>query len=196
MKNGSKNLKLWEAAALLSLCLCLLAAAWAQGKQNEISGNVLRLHVLAVSDAPEEQALKLQVRDRVLQTVSPLLEGAADSREAERILRENLHQVAQAAAGASQGRQVSVSLGEESYPTREYEGFRLPAGRYRSLRVVLGEGEGQNWWCVVFPPVCLSAAGAGELESGLDEESFSLITEQEGYALRFRLLELWGTVIK
>ena len=155
----------------------------------------MRLHVVAVSDEAEEQALKLRVRDRVLDYVRPLLAGAADSREAQQILEENLNDLAQVAHGAAEGRGVTVSLQEESYPTRDYEGLRLPAGRYRSLRIVLGEGQGKNWWCVVFPPVCLSAVQARELEGKLSGQELQLVTESEGYELRFALVELWGKLI-
>ena len=85
-----------------------------------------------------------------------------------------------------------MTLGQEAYPTRDYAGFTLPAGRYRSLRVVLGEGRGQNWWCVVFPPLCLSAAEAEDVRSVMNGNDLALICEEEGYELRFRILELWG----
>ena len=189
---GSHSLRVWECAALTALCLALLAGAWAQGRQERIAGRLLRLHVVAASDAPEEQALKLRVRDAVLETLGPALEGAETRQEAERRVRENLDAVAAAAESAAEGRRVSVSLSRERYPFRQYEGFRLPAGRYQSLRVVLGEGEGRNWWCVVFPPLCLAGAEGESLQSVMGREDAAMLTGTPRYELRFRLLELWG----
>ena len=192
MRSYAKNLRAWELAALLALCTALCAAVWARTRQDELSAQVLRLHVLAVSDDAEEQALKLRVRDAVLAYLEPELQDAADADEARSIVSAHLEDVAAAAHAAAEGREVSVSLSRERYPTRHYEGFALPAGEYDSLRVVLGAGEGHNWWCVVFPPLCLSAADAGRARAVMAPEDYALICEEEGYELRFRLLELWG----
>ncbi len=186
------RLRIWEKAALLALSLTLLWGAWAQGRQAGIAAGVLRLHVIAVSDDDEEQALKLRVRDAVLEELRPLLRDAADAAEAGAIAEENLPAIAAAAEAVSEGRPVSVSLGRERYPLREYGAFRLPAGEYRSLRVTLGEGRGHNWWCVIFPTLCLEAAEAPQLREALGEENYALITGREGYALGFWLLERWG----
>ena len=194
-KENSKKLRLWEAAALVALCVSLCAGTWAQGRQSGISGSLIRLHVVAVSDDEAEQALKLRVRDAVLDFLSPLLEDAAGPEEAKAIIGDNLRGVALAAQSAAQGRQVSVSLKRESFPTREYEGFTLPAGEYDSLRIVLGEGKGHNWWCVVFPPVCVSAVQTEELAAVMNEEDLKIVTESEGYELRFKLVELWGELV-
>ena len=101
--------------------------------------------------------------------------------------------VESAARKAAAGRDVTVTLSEEYYPTRDYDGFSLPAGRYTSLRVVLGEGEGHNWWCVVYPPLCVTAAEANQqaIET-LSADTAQIITESDGYVLKFKLLELWG----
>lgn len=187
-----KNLRAWEIALLAALCLTLCVGLWAQKKQGELASQVVRLHVLAVDDTEEEQALKLRVRDAVLAYLSPVLEGVSDRDEARELLAGRLQAIAETAADAAEGRKVSVSLGPESYPLRRYEGFVLPAGTYESLRVVLGEGEGHNWWCVVFPPLCLSAADAGSVQSVMNPDDFALITEEDGYELRFRIVELWG----
>lgn len=187
-----KRFKLWETAALLALCVSLCAGVWAQGRQREISDKLLRLHVVAVSDEPEEQEIKLQVRDAVLEYISPKLEKAENQAQARELIESELENIAQAAASASQGRGLTVSLRRESFPTVDYQGFSLPAGEYEALRIVLGSGQGHNWWCVVFPPVCLSAAEGEELESVMGRENYAVISGEEGYELRFRLLELWG----
>ncbi len=185
------QLKIWESAALGALCLTLLAACWAQGRQTELEGNLIRLHVIAVSDAPEEQALKLRVRDAVLACLAPMLDGVTEREEAEERLTANLDGIAAAAEEASEGRAVRVLLSEAPYPATSFPGGTLPAGRYESLRVILGEGEGHNWWGLLFPQLALPAAEGGMQET-MALDSFRLLTDQEGYEIRFRVLELWA----
>lgn len=180
---------------MLALCLTLLWGAWAQARQSAIADELVRLHVIAASDAQEEQALKLRVRDAVLDYLRPLLENAGSSGEARAILRDALPAVEAAAASAAEGRQVRVSLGQEDYPARDYGGFTLPAGRYESLRIILGAGEGHNWWCVVFPPLCLEAVEAERMERVMRPEDYALISGAEGYELRFWLVDLWGELM-
>ena len=182
----------WETAALLSLCLALLWGCWANARQRSIASGLVRLHVIAASDEAEEQALKLRVRDAVLAWLRPRLAEAGSAAEAEEILLRELPGIREAALAASEGRPVTVSLGPEDYPLRRYGGFSLPAGRYESLRVVLGEGEGRNWWCVIFPTLCLDAAETGALREQLTGEDYALVTGESGFRLRFRLVELWG----
>lgn len=195
-KTKIKSLKLWETALLIALSLTTLAALWAQGRQNSLSEKLVRFHVIAVSDDEYEQQLKLRVRDAVLEYISPKLEEAESSTQAREILAAELDNIREAAQTVSEGRGVTVTLTRENYPTKSYEGFTLPAGEYESLRVILGEGQGHNWWCIVFPPVCLSAAQADTVERQLGEEDFRLISEEEGYELRFKALELWGELVE
>lgn len=191
MEKG-KVLKIWEKAMLLALSFSLCAGVWAQGRQESISSSLLRLHVLAHSDAAEEQSLKLEVRDAVLEYISPRLEDAQTVAQAREIIRAELDNIGLAAAEAARGRKVSVSLDRENYPTKAYEGFRLPAGNYESLRVVLGEGQGQNWWCIVFPPVCLSAVQSEPVAAVMNRDDYALVSSREGWELRFKTVEIWG----
>ena len=194
-KRRYESLKIWEISLLIALSVTLCLGTWAQGRQSAISSKLVRLHVVAASDEEAEQALKLRVRDAVLEYLSPRLIGASDSNQARAILREELEGIRLAAESAAEGRPVTVALSRESYPTKSYEGFTLPAGKYESLRITLGEGKGHNWWCIVFPPVCLSASQGDTLEQQLGEDDFRLVSEGEGYELRFRVLELWGELI-
>ena len=191
----SRRLKIWELSALVTLCVCLLTGLWAEGRQQRLAAGLVRLHVLAVSDEAEEQAVKLRVRDAVLRYLAPYLDGVKSADEAEAILSGKLDGVRAAAEQAAEGRTVRVTLGDERYPTRDYAGFSLPAGRYRSLRVVLGEGKGHNWWCVVFPPVCLAAVEREAVRPVMNPEDYALITREDGWQLRFRLVELWGELL-
>ena len=152
----------------------------------------MRLHVIAVSDDDYEQALKLRVRDEVLAYISPKLDGVKSAHDAHRIIAAELDGIRSAAETAAEGRSVLVTLSEEYYPTRNYEKFSLPAGRYQSLRVILGEGKGHNWWCVVFPPLCISAAEQEQAVESMSDDMKGIVTEDEGYEYKFRILELWG----
>ena len=162
--------------------------------------SVIRLHVLANSDSEEDQALKLQVRDAVLAYTGELMQDVSSKEQAEQILGQNLEQIRAVAAqvlgeqGASSA--VEVTLTKEEYPRRAYEQAALPAGEYLSLRVMIGEAEGQNWWCVLFPQMCLSASSAERetscLAAGLSEGQYRFITGSggTGYRVRFKLVEM------
>ena len=164
--------------------------------------NVIRLHVLANSDSDEDQALKLVVRDAVLEKTEELLEGVSDRAAAQEILERALPEIKtvaeQAIAGVGASAAVCVTLSDEEYPTREYEQLAFPAGNYLSLRVMIGEAEGKNWWCVLFPPLCLTAATDAReqeavcLSAGLTGEQYRLIadTDSTKYKLRFKILEV------
>ena len=165
--------------------------------EDEVYDNVLRLHVLANSDSDEDQALKLRVRDELLGVTEDIFADCKTREDAERLVRENMSliqstaQNAVSAAGYSYP--VSITLGEEEYPTRNYENACFPAGEYMSLRVMIGEAEGQNWWCVLFPPMCVGAASQSDAyaEVGLTGEQYNIITETDKptYKVRFKLLE-------
>lgn len=190
-------LKKWEISMLLSLCITLCAGTWASARSEALSDALVRLHVIAVSDEAEEQEIKLRVRDSVLAYLEPRLEGADDAAAARELISAELDGIKAAAETAAEGREVSVTLSREYYPTRDYGSFALPAGSYESLRVVLGEGEGHNWWCVVFPPLCLSAAEAENALETLGGDSAQLLSgEGEGVVFKFRLLELWGELME
>lgn len=172
-------------------------------------GSVIRLHVLANSDSEEDQLMKLSVRDEVLDTVSDLLRDAETKTEAEEILNRNIEKIQQAAEAVLDGSgskyTVSVTLTEEAYPTRTYANISLPAGEYTSLRILIGEADGQNWWCVLFPKLCVSAqtevggiAIIDETEeelikAGLTPSQIRLITgNSPDVKIKFRILEYFG----
>ena len=158
---------------------------------------VIRLHVLAHSDDEEEQKLKLSVRDAILSSFGETINEGTSKEEAEEKLTSLLPEMEALAEktvkASGYSHDVAVSLCLEYYPTREYEGMRLPAGEYLSLRVVIGEGAGQNWWCMVYPPLCTSSAEAGEAlsEAGFTPSQVRLLTEDEDteYVVRFKIVE-------
>ena len=183
--------QVWGTAALLALCAVLLLGLWADRRQAALADDIIRLHVIAASDTPADQAEKLRVRDALLAALSPRLRGIRSAREAEALLRRALPEI-ESIAGAVSGRAVRAELGGEYYPTREYASFALPAGTYTSLRVTLGEGRGHNWWCVVYPPLCAAAAEDAVETAALREDDVKLITGQDRtYVLKFRVIEWW-----
>ena len=196
---SSRKLEICEIALLLGLAVFLISGVLSLREQDVLAEKVVRLHVLANSDAEEDQALKLLVRDRVLERATELLEQSSDRQDAALRLEGCLKELEQLAAeeiaanGYDYG--VTVQLEETAFPTKEYDGFTLPAGEYLALRVVIGAGAGQNWWCVVFPPLCTAAASdvpASAMAAGLSEDQIGLITEEnEGYVLKFKSVELW-----
>lgn len=191
--------KKWELALLLGLCAAMLWGAWSMQRQDALAQKMIRLHVIANSDSDADQALKLEVRDRVLDFTTTVLQRSADMEDAQVRLREELTRIEDIAQReiAAQGYDypVTVQLASTEFPLKEYDGFSLPAGDYMALRLVIGEGEGQNWWCVVYPPLCTAAATdmhRTAVAAGLTDDDVSLITEEDaGYVLRFRSVELW-----
>lgn len=185
----SKTLRRWELALLLGVALAALLGVWLDGAQAALSDRVIRLHVLANSDSEADQALKLRVRDRILAEAEELL-----------CLRAHLYDLAAAGAEvvgeAGYSYPVTASLVHDYwFPTKTYTDFALPAGAYTALRIEIGAGGGQNWWCVVFPPLCLGSVSETTqetaLEAGLTENQVSLMTgEDEGYVVKFKAVEL------
>jgi len=179
-----------ELAMLLALCATLLLGLRVGAEQRALSDKLVRLHVIAVSDTAEDQAVKLRVRDAVLSRVEPALAEARDAGEAAEILRGLLPELENTARWISGQEQVRASLGRENYPTRHYEDFSLPAGEYTSLRIELGEARGQNWWCVVYPPMCAGAAtDRRQLADVLDRGQEELVTGGQRYIVRFKIVE-------
>ncbi len=184
---------------MVGVALAALFCSWLGGQQDALAQQVVRLHVVANSDTPEDQAVKLRVRDAVLETSEPLLRGL-DREEALDALSRALPEIGQRAADtlgeAGFDYPVRVTLQEDYFPTKTYEDFALPAGNYTALRVELGEGSGQNWWCVVFPPLCLGSvtetAAETAAQAGMTDGQVSLMTgETEGYVVKFKAMELW-----
>lgn len=186
---------------ILSICLIfLLLGLLPVHGEEKIYGSVIRLHVLANSDSEADQALKLKVRDRILTECSELFVQASSKEQAEKIISSAIADINAIAEDEilkeGYNYPVTVTLTEEVYPTRSYESIAFPSGEYLSLRIMIGDAEGENWWCVLFPPLCLEAAKANSAEDafisvGLNTEEYKIITETNNpkYKVRFKLLE-------
>ena len=190
----------WRRVLALFVACLVCTALWAEATQVRLASQVIRLHVLANSDSEEDQALKLEVRDRVLETTSALLAGETEPQAAAVLLDQHLDDIAQTAAQeiSAQGHddRVEVRLEQTWFPTRQYQGISLPAGNYLALRVLIGAAEGHNWWCVVFPNLCLPAVSERAVEARtLTPGQISLLQEEEtSYVFRFKTLELWQSL--
>ena len=185
------------------LAIALVAGFLPVHGEEEIYDTVVRLHVVANSDSDEDQALKLKVRDSIIEVVTPAVKECRTQDEAieaiEAIMPEIEERARETVRKEGSNYEVKVLLGEEYYPTKKYETCAFPEGEYVSLRVLLGEGEGQNWWCCLFPPLCLSAATGSTDESnedafisaGLNADQYKIITESDTpkYKVRFKILE-------
>ncbi len=177
---------------LLAMLLSPLAGFGQQCAQ--VRQDVLRLHILANSDSPEDQALKLQVRDAVLLETEDLFSGAATLAEAQAKAAACLPAIEETARRtlAENGCQLPVraELTRMYFNTREYEDSTLPAGEYDALRLTIGEAQGKNWWCVMFPPLCIPAAATAEEGEGPEAlREIQLLNEEPHYRLAFASVE-------
>ncbi len=189
----------WRRLVALLAAGLVCTALWAEAAQTQLADHVIRLHVLANSDRQADQTLKLQVRDAVLKKTDTLLAGQQDAGQAAALLQDNLDLLTQTAQVEVFSRgyayPVDVRLEETWFPTRNYENISLPAGNYLALRVLIGEAAGKNWWCVVFPSLCLPAVTETSLQaSGLSHGDYTLIREEDQpYHIRFKAIEWWET---
>ncbi len=172
---------------LLAAILCGYASL--DRAADSYSDNVLRLHVIANSDSAEDQALKLKVRDKIGSVVSRLAADSESAAETELAVRENIGLITSAARQQVHDEgfdyEVRVETGKYYFPTRYYSEGALPAGEYEAVRVVIGSGEGANWWCVLFPPLCFSESGAYSETPEADEGT------RENVNVRFKIVEIF-----
>lgn len=162
---------------------------------------VIRLHVRAASDSTADQTAKLLVRDAVLAHTGEFLPEGGDYAESCAALTAHLPEIqsvaAETLAEAGVSQEVAVALREEPFPERSYGSFTLPAGEYRALCIDIGSGEGQNWWCVMYPSLCLPAAQAEDvLTERFDRDVCDLVTQPEKYEIRLKCVDLWRAVMK
>lgn len=185
------------------VCFLLAAFFWCGmllSDRCRLRQELIRLHVVANSDSSEDQFLKLQVRDAVVNSMRSDLEKVSDVRQAEAYLEEKLPSIQKLASDTLQSLgcndAVTVSLCQEAFDTRYYDTFTLPAGIYNALRIVIGDGAGANWWCVAFPGLCIPTTSEGIADiaaaAGFPASLSSTLTGEEGYELRFAILDMMG----
>ena len=194
MKKAIKRVVICFMLAALMWCGTLLA------DRERLNRELIRLHIVANSDSNEDQWRKLLVRDAIVEYLRLELKHVTDVELAKQYIQEKLPQLKEIAektlylAGCEET--VEVSMAQEAFDRRDYDTFSLPAGVYEALRIVIGEGEGENWWCVVFPGLCVPATTEGfdtvAVGAGFPEPLTGALSRKEGYSVRFLLLDALG----
>lgn len=188
---------------LLILILMIGLFAWGSGvlrDRETLRSDLIRLHVVGQSNSEEDQAVKLQVRDAILSHLETAMNQMSDTESARAYLQTNLKKLEQisnqALKAAGSTAKAVVTMAKEAFPTRHYETFSLPAGVYESLRITIGEGEGKNWWCVVFPKLCIGATSQQMRDTavgaGFSDELSDTLAEKPQTKVRFFVLDCIG----
>lgn len=192
-----------EASILVALFICCALNITAFSKQcDSIRDKMLRMHVIANSDSEADQALKLKVRDAVLKEGKEIFNGSVTAEQAEEKILPHTEQLRQTALDVIKNEgynyDVQITVQKEYFSTRTYDNYvTLPAGYYTAVKVIIGEGAGQNWWCVMFPPMCLPAADAEcEISDVLTEEETEIVTGTEKYQFKFKIVEFFENLLK
>lgn len=181
------------------ICAVILSFSGFDSACDSLRQNVLRLHILANSDNLADQEIKLKIRDEILKTTdifeectdldSALLAAEKQKKNIEKTAKKVLEE-------NGLDYDVSVEIGDSYFTTREYDDFTLPAGNYKSLIVKLGKAEGKNWWCVLFPAVCVPSAAKHSLKESASQKSSEIAENPEGYKIRFKTVELYEEIKK
>lgn len=182
------------------------AKSYSDAVFNNISDNFIRLHIVANSDSTEDQMLKYEIRDAVINYLSPLLENAHNKKEAQDIISSHLNELSvisnQIITSKNLNYPINISLGNYKFPTRDYSEFVLPEGNYDALKIDIGNASGQNWWCVMFPSICIPCSDeifskentTNLLQESLDSEEYSIITKNSSSTeikVKFKLIEIF-----
>lgn len=191
---------------LLSIYIYFSALSYVNATSNDLKNNLFRLHVIANSDSKEDQNLKYIVRDNLLDYMNSLCANCSTKEEAISIAKEHINDFEKIATNTiiehGYSYNISVEIGNFEFPTKQYGDISLPAGYYDALRVKIGESKGQNWWCVMFPPLCFVDVTSGVvpedskklLKENLSEEDFTLISDNSSSEInfKFKLLEIFS----
>lgn len=191
---------------ILGLALLFAGAVYSECAGGALAQSVLRLHIIANSDSPEDQALKLKVRDRLLNESGEIFAQSGSAGETRALAKAHLNSLMSAAKDEIKKNgfdyEVDINIGKYDFPTKRYGNVALPAGEYDALRVKIGRGEGQNWWCVMFPPLCFVDSVQGTvdakdldlLKNSLGQSEYDMITAGDGeipVKIKFKVVELF-----
>ncbi len=195
-------MKRWIKALCGAVLLCMAVSVCGfAGNCAEVRDSVVRLHILANSDSEADQALKLKVRDAVTEAGAGLLDGVTTRADAEAQLEAALPHLIQTAQqcvyDAGYAYPITAELDTMYFSTRTYDSGTFPAGQYRTIRFCIGEAKGKNWWCVMYPPLCVSAAtDKASLADVVDKEANAIVSDAPRYAVRFKIVEWFETVVE
>ncbi len=193
----NKTMKIFVPIFLFLLLISAYVTPFIQTSER-ISDDVFRLHILANSDNEEDQQLKLKVRDAVLKKGQNVFTDCSSLEEIIASCESNIDLFEETATECikENGYNYSVNayVDKEYFNTREYEEITLPSGIYNALKIEIGEAKGHNWWCVMFPAICLSAVSDSEMNNILDEEEIDLINSDNKFELRFKIVEIYEKI--
>ncbi len=182
------------------VCAIMLSMSHFSAACDDLRQNVLRLHIIANSDSEADQELKLKIRDEILAQTDRLFTNSKDLTAAQDTVKYNLDTFEQIANSVIKENgfdySAKASFGTSEFSTRYYDDFTLPAGEYQSLIITLGEGKGKNWWCVVYPTVCIPAATKGELNDTVADESAQIAKGGKRFVMRFKTVEIYEKIKK
>ncbi len=189
-----------KAGIYFGIAFLILITLIPLARAENLYASVIRIHVIANSDSKEDQEDKLAVRDRILEYVKENFSSTDSVSVAKKEMEASLGALEQVAreelSRRGKNESVRISLTKEVYPTRHYDSFSLPAGEYCSLQIKIGSATGKNWWCVLFPPMCLESSLAPEdalVEAGMERENARVVTRgTKKYRVRFKIIELWA----
>lgn len=165
----------------------------------EIPNDVFRFHILANSDSEEDQALKLKVRDKVLERTKILFDTANSKSDAEKFVKANLETIEEIAQNEvyknGYNYPVKAEVVNMHFDTRYYESYTLPSGMYDALRITIGNAKGHNWWCVMYPSICISTVDEGKdrAKDALSDDEYSVVTDDK-VEYKFFIVELFQTI--
>ncbi len=189
--------------SLFSICKVAIGT-YAKEVNDDLSSKVIRFHVVANSDSVADQLLKQQVKDEVIAYMEPMLQHSTSLEETRNLINKNKDAIKKLSEEVvrrnAEDYPVYVALDYANFPTKAYGDIVFPAGRYEACRIIIGEGKGENWWCVMFPPLCYVDAASGvvpiegkeELKATLNKEQYRLVAKNEGkgYQIRFKIVDL------
>lgn len=200
--NGKARHMVW--AVFIGVVITCAFSAYADKTENALAENLIRLHVVANSDSEADQNLKLSVRDAIVEEVGYLFADNTDKETARREVEANIYVIEEVAEGviadAGFDYDVEVTLGSADFPTKVYGNVTLPAGTYDALKVVIGNGNGRNWWCVLFPPLCFVDEAAempsdsqAILRTSMTDEQYAMVTDSGDIPVKvkFKAYEMW-----
>ena len=201
--SNSKFKRFILVSALLILYVCISAVSYTHAVTTDIADSVFRLHVIANSDSAEDQNLKYIVRDKVIEYMSSISQNASSKEDVIEIAKANLDKIQAIASQTIRENgytySVNVEVGNFSFPSKRYGDITLPPGYYDALRIKIGEAEGQNWWCVMFPPLCFVDVTSGVvpdeskeiMKQNLSKEEFDLISKNSNEVkVKFKIVEV------
>lgn len=189
------KLKTIDTAVFLTLIICIIATVSFENDCKGIREDILRLHVIANSDEDRDQELKLRVRDALLISGEKIFSGSEDIISAEKSIGEQkdilMYSAEETIRNLGFDYDVKIELARSYFPTKTYGELTLPAGYYKAVRVIIGEGKGKNWWCIMFPPLCLPAATDNKEVIGnfLSDKEMEIVTSEPKIEVRFWLIE-------